>query len=127
MIKILTAATVAATLMTGVAFAQTAAANKAMPATATQFLATKVTGQAVYDKAENKIGSIDDLVVSRDGTVKEAVVGVGGFLGVGEKSVAVPFTEIKMMTRDGKDWLVLDRSKDQLKAAPAVDLKAFKG
>ena len=113
--------------MTGVAFAQTAATKKAVPATATQFLATKVTGQSVYDKSENKIGSIDDLVVSRDGTVKEAVVGVGGFLGVGEKSVAVPFTEIKMMTRDGKDWLVLDRSKDQLKAAPAVDLKAFKG
>ena len=80
----------------------------------------------VYDKGENKIGAVDDLVLNKDGSPAQAIIGVGGFLGVGEKDVAVPFNDIKIMTRDGKSWLELDRSKDQLQSAPAYDTKAHK-
>jgi PRC-barrel domain protein len=47
--------------------------------------------QNVYDPADNKIGEIMDVLVDRDGKVTALVVGVGGFLGMGEKDVAVPF------------------------------------
>ena len=47
--------------------------------------------------------------------------GVGGFLGVGQKDVAMPFKELKVSTRDGKDWLVLNRTKDELKMARAFN------
>ena len=47
------------------------------------------------------------------------MIGVGGFLGIGEKNVGVPFRDIKISVRDNKEWLVLDRSKDDLKSAPA--------
>ncbi len=42
------------------------------------------------------------------GTVTGAIIGVGGFLGVGQKDVVIPFKELKASTRDGKDWLVLN-------------------
>jgi len=57
------------------------------------------------------------------GNVTTAVVGVGGFLGAGKKDVAVPFKDLKVMSRDGKDWLVLNQTKDQLKMAPAYEKK----
>ena len=41
--------------------------------------------------------------------------------GVGQKDVVIPFKELKASTRDGKDWLVLNRTKDELKRAPAVN------
>jgi PRC-barrel domain len=50
-----------------------------------------------------------------------AIISVGGFLGVGQKDVVIPFKELKVSTRDGKDWLVLNRTKDELKLAPAYN------
>jgi PRC-barrel domain len=61
--------------------------------------------------------------VDNNGNVTTAIVGVGGFLGVGKKDVAVPFKDLKVASRDGKDWLVLNQSKEDLKAAPAYDKK----
>jgi hypothetical protein len=46
---------------------------------------------------------------------------VGGFLGVAQKDVVIPFKELKVSTRDGKDWLVLNRTNDELKMAPAYN------
>ena len=57
------------------------------------------------------------------GNVTTAVVGVGGFLGAGKKEVAVPFKDLKVASRDGKEWLVLNQTKEDLKAAPAYDKK----
>ena len=53
-----------------------------------------------------------------------AVMGVGGVLGAGQKEVAVPFRDLKISSREGKDWLVLNRTKDDLKNAPAFDKKS---
>jgi hypothetical protein len=46
------------------------------------------------------------------------VIGVGGFLGTGEKDVIVPFTAVKTAKKNDKWWLTLDETKDDLKGAP---------
>ena len=74
--------------------------------------------QNVYDPKEAKIGSVDDVLVDKSGKVTGLVVGVGGFLGAGEKDVIVPFTAVKTQKKDDKWWLTLDETKDSLKSAP---------
>jgi len=76
--------------------------------------------QNVYDTANNKIGEVTDVLLSPDGKVNALIVGVGGFLGMGEKDVAVSFPSIKHTTKDGKAHLTLDTTKDALKAAPGL-------
>jgi sporulation protein YlmC with PRC-barrel domain len=78
----------------------------------------------VYDNAENKIGDVTDLVFDNEGNITTAVIGVGGALGAGQKEVAVPLNELKMTSRDGKEWLILNRTKDDLKSAPPYDKKS---
>lgn len=90
------------------------------------WLASDIYRADIYDNAEHKIGDVTDLVMDKSGNIKTAVIGVGGFLGVGQKDVAIPFADLKVASRDGKSWLVLDRTKDDLKKAPAYDLKAMK-
>jgi sporulation protein YlmC with PRC-barrel domain len=87
------------------------------------WLASDIYKADVYDNSEDKIGTVTDLIMDNTGTITTAVVSVGGFLGVGAKDVAVPFNALKVTSRDGKDWLVLNETKDQLKAAPAFDKK----
>ena len=89
----------------------------------THWLASDIYKADVYDNAEDKIGVVTDLIIDNSGNVATAVVGVGGFLGAGKKEVAVPFKDLKVVSRDGKDWLVLDKTKEDLKAAPAYDKK----
>ena len=87
------------------------------------WLASDIYKADVYDNAEDKIGVVTDLVIDNSGNVTSAVVGVGGFLGAGKKEVAVPFNDLKVVTRDNKDWLVLNQTKEELKVAPAYDKK----
>ena len=70
------------------------------------------------DKA--KIGSISDLILSKDGkTVDGFVIGVGGFLGIGEKSVALKMDRLKMTAGpDGTLQLAMDMTKDELGNTP---------
>jgi sporulation protein YlmC with PRC-barrel domain len=88
------------------------------------WLASDIYKASVYDPSNNKIGSIEDLVLDTSGQVQTAVIGVGGFLGIGQKDVAVPFGELKVASRSGKQELVLNRTKEQLKDAPAYDKAA---
>ena len=74
----------------------------------------------VYDNAEGKIGVVTDLVVDNSGNVTTAVVSVGGLLGVGKKDVAVPFKDLKVASRDGKDWLVLNQTKAETQDGPGL-------
>jgi hypothetical protein len=74
--------------------------------------------QTVYDPSDNKIGEIMDVLVSPDGRATALIVGVGGFLGAGEKDVAVPFSAVKHTMKDKKIYLTMDTTKDALKAAP---------
>jgi sporulation protein YlmC with PRC-barrel domain len=74
--------------------------------------------QNVYDPNENKIGDIKDVLVDKSGKIVALIVGVGGFLGAGEKDVAVPFEAVHPTMKDKKWWLVMNTTKDSLKSAP---------
>jgi sporulation protein YlmC with PRC-barrel domain len=74
--------------------------------------------QSVYDPSDNKIGEIMDVLVAPTGQTAALIVGVGGFLGAGEKDVAVPFSAVKHTMKDNKAYLTMDTTKDALKAAP---------
>ena len=74
--------------------------------------------QDVYDPNNNKIGQISDVLMSTDGHVNAVIVGVGGFLGVDQKDVAVDFGAIKQSIKDGKVHLTMNATKDALKSAP---------
>jgi sporulation protein YlmC with PRC-barrel domain len=74
--------------------------------------------QNVYDPSDNKIGEIMDVLVSPDGRATALIVGVGGFLGAGEKDVAVPFAAVKHTMKNQKIYLTMDTTKDALKTAP---------
>ncbi|WP_050400947.1 PRC-barrel domain-containing protein [Bradyrhizobium embrapense] len=101
------------------AFATAAHAATTMPAAPTDsWTITNYYKQNVYDPKESKIGTIDDVLVDKAGKVTGLVVGVGGFLGAGEKDVIVPYTAVKSQKKDDKWWLTLDETKDSLKAAP---------
>ncbi len=57
--------------------------------------ASKIVGASVYNDQHNSIGDIDDLIIDQSGKVTEAVVSVGGFLGIGTKLVGVPFDQLR--------------------------------
>jgi sporulation protein YlmC with PRC-barrel domain len=58
---------------------------------------SKLTGLAVYNNNDERVGEINELIVGKDGKIESVVVGVGGFLGIGEHDVAVPFGKVKFM------------------------------
>jgi sporulation protein YlmC with PRC-barrel domain len=87
------------------------------------FLTSDLTGATVYSPQDEAIGDVNDVIVSRDGKVDGLVVGVGGFLGIGEKDVAIKMSKIKMMDTDTGIKLVMDANKDQLAAAPEFKSK----
>jgi sporulation protein YlmC with PRC-barrel domain len=87
-------------------------------APASNFTVTNYYKQDVYDPSDNKLGTIDDVLIDKSGKVTALMVGVGGFLGMGEKDVAVPFSRIKMTKKNNKWYLTMEATKDQLKAAP---------
>ena len=60
--------------------------------------------QNVYDPSDAKIGEIEDVLVDRDGKIIAFIVAVGGFLGMGEKDVAVPFNAVQFKTKDNNKF-----------------------
>jgi sporulation protein YlmC with PRC-barrel domain len=75
--------------------------------------------QDVYDPNNNKIGEVMDVLLDKSGKVTSLIIGVGGFLGVGEKDVAVPFDAVRATTKNNKKvTLVMNTTKDDLKSAP---------
>ena len=74
----------------------------------------------VYNMAGEKIGDVNDIIVDESGKVTAIVLGVGGFLGIGEKEVSMTPDQIKRMVHsDGKTYFTVNATADQLKAAPA--------
>ena len=87
-------------------------------------LASNLIGSAVYGSASQDaemIGDINDIVITPEGQVASVIVGVGGFLGIGEKDVAVEYGTIEWVERDGERWLVANMTREQLEAAPSFD------
>src|SRR5215213_6339213 len=101
----LTASLAAAALMTTAAMAQTSAPTA--PAGQGQIMTqmpqdlmrgSKLMGIDVYGADNQKIGDIDEVLVDRQGKIHGLVVGVGGFLGIGQKDVAIPFDQVQWMS-----------------------------
>lgn len=106
MMKSIVAGLAGTALLATAALAQapTAPSDKAAPAaTATttsasdQWRVSKMSGVKVYNEANENIGSINDLLMDKSGAIKIAVIGVGGFLGMGEHLVAVPYEKLKFV------------------------------
>jgi hypothetical protein len=104
--KTITAALAATALLATIASAQTpTAADRADTASNTisssalqgDWRASKVVGLGVYNDNNENLGSINDLIMDRNGNIKAIVLGVGGFLGMGAHLVAVPLDQIKFV------------------------------
>ena len=86
-----------------------------------EWRSSKLVGASVYGPDNKSIGSIDDLIVDEKGAIKAAVIGVGGFLGVGQKDVAVPFEALQIQRKQNSssiDKITVSYTKDQLSNAP---------
>jgi sporulation protein YlmC with PRC-barrel domain len=89
-------------------------------------LAKELIGQTVYAPDKTKIGSISDLILSKDAkTVDGFVVGVGGFLGIGEKSVAMKLDRLQIThdAQTGGVQLMMDAKKEELANTPSFKSK----
>jgi sporulation protein YlmC with PRC-barrel domain len=129
---LLTSTALALVLATG-AMAQTATSDgsndmlsKGYTVVDTDGLASKLIGFPVYASEASDAehyGEINDLVIGQSGEVSAVIIGVGGFLGVGEKNVAVDYDDLKWVTaQDNTERIVLATTKEALNAAPAVEL-----
>jgi sporulation protein YlmC with PRC-barrel domain len=150
--KYLAAALLGTAILTGAAFAQNATTDRSNLNTAVhkegQWRSSKLIGVNVYNDNNEKIGDINELIIDKSGKVDDVVLGVGGFLGMGEHYVAVPMEKLKWVNEpvrtsstttapadkstvgtnsrparaaDEKwypDHAVLNATKDQLKAMP---------
>jgi hypothetical protein len=56
---------------------------------------SRIVGATVYNDRDERIGTVDDLIIGQDGRISEAVLSVGGFLGIGAKLVAVPYGQLR--------------------------------
>lgn len=104
------------------AFAETAAGDVFIPAQKlTEYLAKdRLIGANVKNSEGAIIGDIEDLIIDNDDHVSGVIMGVGGFLGIGEKKVAVKASALQLEVTDGKMNVLLPAAtKDALKAAPA--------
>ena len=136
----------ACAVSTGAAFAQTAAPPAQGPSpeqqatipapgvlnylaqrTQTHRLATSYLGKNVFGTDGQRIGDVNDFVVdTQPGGVAAIVIGVGGFLGLGEKDVAVPLGAVRTERIDGANRLVMSVTREDLRRAPTFmrgDLK----
>jgi sporulation protein YlmC with PRC-barrel domain len=136
--------TAVAAVVAGTAYAQTPSTNPpaqtttgvgtpaqvqvltSLPTTSTTTIANFYK-QNVYDPSEKKIGEISDVLVDNDGKIDGFIVSVGGFLGLGEKDVAVPFSAVQASQRNGSWWLSMNATADQLKNAPGFKYDRAKG
>jgi sporulation protein YlmC with PRC-barrel domain len=96
--KILTAALLGTTLLVSPTMAQTSAppasAKIATSNDQGQWRSSKLIGVEVYNQANEKLGKIEDLIINTNGNIGSVIVGVGGFLGMGEHSVSVGFDKL---------------------------------
>lgn len=141
--KMLAATMLAGFLAAGPAFAQDAATPAQAPAATTDmnapaetsaatataprfitaqasddWLASKLIGSTVYGSGDETVGDVNDVVIGSNGMIKAVVLGVGGFLGIGEKNVAVNPTALERV-RDGDTVRYrLATTKEELTAAP---------
>jgi hypothetical protein len=89
-------------------------------------LATSYIGSSVFTPTDENIGDINDMIFDGEGGIQAVVVGIGGFLGMGEKDVALPLKKITV-TRDENNAikLTVQATREELEQAPAFDKTLF--
>ena len=86
---------------------------------ANESLARVFIGQAVHNAAGENVGDVNDLVFDRKGRINSVILGVGGFLSMGEKSVGIPFSALTFnVGKNGDRVIVVALSKEALVKAP---------
>ena len=88
---------------------------------ATDWRGSKLIGATIYGPDNASIGNVNDVLLDNTGKIRAVVIGVGGFLGVGEKDVAVPFEALSISRKPESssiDKITVSYSKDDLKSAP---------
>ena len=145
MTKILATTALASLLMVGTVHAQDAQQPAATPAPATEpaavetvaapterfiqmqaqddWLASRMIGSTIYGSGDETLGDINDIVIASNGQIKAVVIGVGGFLGIGEKNVALAPTSFQTIAGTDASALKLRLSmtKEQLTQAQAFE------
>jgi PRC-barrel domain protein len=152
--KLMVAAVIGSALISAPVLAQNAKTTATQTETASAaglWQGSKLIGLNVYNTQNEKIGSIKELMIGKNGSVDSAVIAVGGFLGVGERDVAVKFSDLKWSdqpassttgagggaglqglsgsktnanankTQTYPDHAIYSASKDQLNAMPQFD------
>ena len=87
--------------------------------TGNEWRGSRLIGTRVQNAAGERIGDINEIVIGNDGSVQAVIVGVGGFLGIGEREVAMHFGALNM-TRDsnGNTVVTTSATRDMLQSAP---------
>ena len=132
--------------LSGAAYAEshTTAGFGTVAAASTDFFASDLIGMRVYNseaqidtnatiaadgqKNWDDIGEINDIIVGADGNVKAVILGIGGFLGMGERDVSVSMDAIKVVRQEGDSndrFLVVNTTKQALEQAPEFDRKTL--
>lgn len=138
MARTLLISTALATLLTSGAMAQTATTSpepaQAQPdmemvVHASGHLASELIGKSVYNRTSadaRDIGEVTDIMINNDGEIEALVVGVGGFLGIGQKEVALQYDLAQWTEGQNARRLVIETNADALKALDEFDRAAFR-
>lgn len=140
MARTLLISTAIATLLTSGAIAQTATTTPTADPTQPQpqmemvvhasgHLVSDLLGKSVYNQTgveAQDIGEVTDIVVNDDGDIEALVVGVGGFLGIGQKEVALQYDLARWSEQDNTRRLVIETNADALQALDEFDRSAFR-
>jgi sporulation protein YlmC with PRC-barrel domain len=122
--KYMATALLGTALLGGAAFAQTATPSASSPPAASagiqqnlkgNWRASKLVGLSVYNDANENLGSISEILVDNTGKINAVVIGVGGFLGVGQHDIAVSFDKLKWVNEP-----IRAASNDRAPAAPGM-------
>jgi sporulation protein YlmC with PRC-barrel domain len=78
----------------------------------------QILGKDVYNEKNEKVGTVDDIIIAPDKAVSYAIVGAGGFLGLGKHDVAIPVNQFK---EEGGKFILPGATKDAIKALPKFE------
>lgn len=84
----------------------------------TERLASSLVGVSVQNSSGEELGDVNDLILNASGQTTGVVIGVGGFLGIAEKNVAIAYDKMQTTKKDNATVIVLNATKAELEAAP---------
>jgi sporulation protein YlmC with PRC-barrel domain len=87
-------------------------------------VASQMIGAKLVDQSDERLGKVSDLILDEEQRAIGAVLSIGGFLGIGSKTVGVPLEALNFETREGEEVAVVAITKEQLLEAP--DFKTVK-